>query len=832
MPTQTDIVSLYKQEPIRFLTDVLDVKHEHVWSKMTDIAEAIRDNQRVAVKAGNSVSKALDIETTIPTPNGYKKIKDIHIGDYVYDAFSNPTKVIDETDVFEDDCYKVVFEGGAEVLCHKGHLWSVFDFKTRKAIRRRKTIINDFHKNFSMLQTLSTEELSKKIKFKTQYNNYSVPISMSINGTYEVEAPYTIGFWLGDGTTHWGTITVCKTDANEIINKIESEGFITKKHTSNEFGYQVSKGGLGIALRTYLRKIGILDKKHFPEWFSLLTLENKLEILRGYLDADGWIMPNHNSAFVGTTDKLMHDTFVRFLSSIGIKIFTSIESIVYNEQPKKVYKVNFSPDFQPFCLLRKQIPLDRKTSFRNKHIMITDIVPVGIRKVKCISVDNHFGLFQCSERHIVTHNSFTVARLALWFLYTHYPATVVTTAPSTLQVEEILWREIATAHANAKVPLGGEVLRASLDLQKVFKGEKWFAVGFATKRDTASEQVTRFQGFHNENVLIIFDEAAGIVKEIWEAKDKLLTNKKHKFLAIGNPTMARGEFADCFRDSAYKHITVSVKDTPNYIYDDDIIPGLSGRDFEKYVIKKYGEKSNQYKAMITGDIPDEDIDSLIPISWIEHAEERKVHNHWGFVKKFVTWDVADGGDDLHVIKAWENTTEIDSIELRDKKVEEAEPYVWRLLKKIGGNAIIVDCDGIGRVAYSLLQQSVQSNIKVIPFEGSSREVRDPEMFFNKRHEAHWAMRNLFYEGKISIAKIPEQREELAAIKIVNHNKGYIYIEPKKDLKERIGRSPDRADNIMMMAGCFDDVPIWKRLDVRYKNIVTYKEDYPFTPETV
>ena len=428
--------------------------------------------------------------------------------------------------------------------------------------------------------------------------------------------------------------------------------------------------------------------------------------------------------------------------------------------------------------------------------------------------------------------SYTMARVALWFLYTHYPATVVTTAPSAVQVEEILWREIATAHANAKVPLGGQVMKAALDLQKVYKGEKWFAVGFATRPDTVTEQATRFQGFHNENVLILFDEAAGILREIWEAKDKLLTNVKHKFVAIGNPTTARGDFPDCFKDSSYHTITISVKDTPNYIYNDDVVPGLSGRLFEQQVIKKYGLNSNQYKAMITGEIPDEDVDALIPLSWIEKAEERKVPNTWGYVKKFVTWDVADGGDDLHVIKAWENTTEIDSFELREMKVEEAEPYVWRMLKKIGGNAIIVDCDGIGRVAYSLLTQSVPNGIKVIPFEGSSREVRDPETFYNKRHEAHWDMRNLFYEGKISISRIPEQREELANIKIVPHNKGFIYIEPKKDLKERIGRSPDRADNIMMMAYCFNEVPVHSKTETRYRNIVTIKEDYPFNPATV
>jgi hypothetical protein len=85
--------------------------------------------------------------------------------------------------------------------------------------------------------------------------------------------------------------------------------------------------------------------------------------------------------------------------------------------------------------------------------------------------------------------------------------------------------------------------------------------------------------------------------------------------------------------------------------------------------------------MVTGEIPDEDIDSLIPIAWIERAEGRVVEYPFKYKKRFVVWDVADGGDDLHVIKAWDNTTEIDSVEIRGKNIEEVEPYVWRLLRK-------------------------------------------------------------------------------------------------------------------------------------------------------
>jgi hypothetical protein len=160
-----------------------------------------------------------------------------------------------------------------------------------------------------------------------------------------------------------------------------------------------------------------------------------------------------------------------------------------------------------------------------------------------------------------------------------------------------------------------------------------------------------------------------------------------------------------------------------------------------------------------------------------------------------------------------------------------EPYVWRLLRKIDGNAIVVDADGIGRVAVGLLEQSTSKDVKIIPFEGSSREVYEKNTFQNRRHEAHWKMREMFEKNMLSISRIPEQREELAAIKLVDHTKGFIAVERKKDLKERLGRSPDRSDCIMMMCGTFEEVPIIKKRNSRYP-LKRREPDYPFNPATV
>ena len=195
--------------------------------------------------------------------------------------------------------------------------------------------------------------------------------------------------------------------------------------------------------------------------------------------------------------------------------------------------------------------------------------------------------------------TYTVARTALTFLNCYYPSTVVTTAPSWYQVKDLLWREIRTAHANSKIPLGGHVTGTQIDMQPE-TGVKWFAFGISTKPDTVSQEATRLQGHHNKYFLKILDEAAGVHPAIWKVMDHIGSKDFDRTIAIGNPTAAKGEFADAIKDPSWNYINVSVLDTPNYIHDKTIIPEVYGREYERKVRLKYGEDSDEYRVRVKG----------------------------------------------------------------------------------------------------------------------------------------------------------------------------------------------------------------------------------------
>jgi hypothetical protein len=194
--------------------------------------------------------------------------------------------------------------------------------------------------------------------------------------------------------------------------------------------------------------------------------------------------------------------------------------------------------------------------------------------------------------------TYDAARLALTFLSCHYPSSVITTAPTGTQVKNLLWREIREAHANARIPIGGRITTTMLDMQPE-TGVKWFAIGISTKPDTVTKEATKFQGYHNDYVLVIFDEAMGVLSEIWRAAMHIGAPFK-RFLAIGNVTSSYGDFADTLDDPTYNTIRISVKDTPNFKTGRLIIPGVYGREYEREIRLKYGENSDEYRVRVEG----------------------------------------------------------------------------------------------------------------------------------------------------------------------------------------------------------------------------------------
>lgn len=388
--------------------------------------------------------------------------------------------------------------------------------------------------------------------------------------------------------------------------------------------------------------------------------------------------------------------------------------------------------------------------------------------------------------------------LVPWWLLTQPDSLVVTTATTARQVEAILWGEIRARVHGALMPLGGDL--APVAAQWRF-GPKWYAIGL-----TAADP-NGFAGFHSKRVLLIRDEAAGIAPEIWDASESCASGDNDRILNIGNPVA--GPTHPFIKASALpdvpgkrKMIRIATTETPNYLAGRDLIPGMAGRAYVESMATKYGEGSVTYNARVLGIAPGSAADGLISFEHLQLARDRLtrgVKPEDGDVVR-LGCDPARYGDDLTVIyavhgpKAWEVAalSKYDGPRIANRLVLEAN--------RLGARSVAIDTTGgYGDSPYDFFQQALMER-KVTGFCTVHRVnfgsgAKDPDQHSNRRTELWWNLRD-WIAGKAAYVPDDTVSEELLAATFKPHKEG-IALEPKEKLKERIGRSPDRADALAL-----------------------------------
>jgi len=147
--------------------------------------------------------------------------------------------------------------------------------------------------------------------------------------------------------------------------------------------------------------------------------------------------------------------------------------------------------------------------------------------------------------------SFIAACLTNWHFDCFAPGLTLTTAPTYQQVVDVLWKEIRTLRKGRP----GLLPKAS---RMEGANANHFAVGYTAIDSTA------FQGRHEKNVLVIFDEAVGIDSEFFDAADAILTGDECLWLAICNPTdTASRAYIECTNNDKWHVIDISALDHPN-----------------------------------------------------------------------------------------------------------------------------------------------------------------------------------------------------------------------------------------------------------------------------
>ena len=157
-------------------------------------------------------------------------------------------------------------------------------------------------------------------------------------------------------------------------------------------------------------------------------------------------------------------------------------------------------------------------------------------------------------------------------------------------------------------------------------------------------------------------------------------------------------------------------------------------------------------------------------------------------------DIARYGDDKTVIcfrkgrKVTRMTvlSKVDTVELANK--------LTAIIKDDHPARVFLDMGNTGAGVYDILvDRGYAKIVRGVNFGG---KAMNDDRYFNKRAEM-WAEANEWLKGQVELIDDDELLDDLCSVNKTYDSKGRLQLEPKDRLKERIGRSPDKADAFVL-----------------------------------
>jgi hypothetical protein len=403
-----------------------------------------------------------------------------------------------------------------------------------------------------------------------------------------------------------------------------------------------------------------------------------------------------------------------------------------------------------------------------------------------------------------------------WWFDTHVPSIALTTAPTSVQVRDLLWREIRAQRRGRP----GMLPKAP----RMEFGEHHYAVGYTANDDNA------FQGRHEEDLLILFDEAVGVAAEFWEASDGMLSSGEgNKFLAIYNPTDTSSAAYDHELSGDAHVIIISALDHPN------IAAQLQGlpKPYPKAVDLSWVDgKVRGERPWCT---PIDPADAVTTdIEWPPGSGtfyrpgalfESRVMGLWPSKSVGAVWseaafmaaveaqlpeptdipceigcDVARFGDDDTVMHVRRGPVSLHHEAHNGWDTAQTARHLKLLANQYGRHcgvdgtriAVKVDDDGVGG---GVIDQRGEHTF--LPVNAGTSAL-EPENYPNRRSELWFTVVERALRGELDLSRLPvavrsELRRQCMAPRWKVDSQGRRVVERKDETKKRIQRSPDDAD---------------------------------------
>lgn len=349
----------------------------------------------------------LDVDTPVPTLDGWTTMGEVKEGDTLFDETGAPCTVTYVAPVQQNhQCFELEFDDGTKIVADAEHRWQTEVYSSGRSLEGRSR--EEFYHTRKGSRTTgiyTTQEILDSLYYESKgrkSTNHRIPLA----GTLQTPdaslpiPPYTFGVWLGDGRANRGAIVI-HPDDRAIARRIQDDGFEISEHGAEDsdglFRFTV------LGLRTALRENDLLERKHIPDIYLRSSPAQRLALLRGLMDTDGTVATDGECRFTNRNKRLI-DGVCELVAGLNMKPHLSVRPV----QGRSHYIISFKAyaDLVRISNLERKYDRQRRRPHgkgRNRYIVA--VRPVPTRPVRCIRVDSPSHLFLVSRGLVATHNT-------------------------------------------------------------------------------------------------------------------------------------------------------------------------------------------------------------------------------------------------------------------------------------------------------------------------------------------------------------------------------------------------------------------------------------------
>lgn len=425
-----------------------------------------------------------------------------------------------------------------------------------------------------------------------------------------------------------------------------------------------------------------------------------------------------------------------------------------------------------------------------------------------------------------TGKTMTIVILALWWLITKPQGRVFVTSSDYRNVKKVFWAELRGVLRRARIPFGGRLADDPQTGYTLADGRG--IVGFSADKAEA------WGGYSGPENLFIVDEGSAITQDLFEAIDGNRAGGG-SLCMVGNPTQNSGPFFDAFHMQAlhWARLHISSFDTPAFTgekcwvrspggrwRETSDVPGLANKAHVEERARRYGKAHPFYFVRVLGEFAPNSDTAIVPLHLVSQAQEAYLRgkDNGGYIKGFgrltLGVDPARFGADYTAlaVRRGRRVMTVDRVE--HARTLEIVGHVVEAVRKWerpdDEEIPRVNVDGTGGwgagVVDALLDLKRPNGHPLVEVcELNSSECADDEdVHNNMRTQLLFGVREWLEDGPCALPYLPSKAQmhdmmgaDLAATLYSYDARGRRRAEPKDEVKERLGRSPDLGDAVAL-----------------------------------